>query len=61
MKNEKATGVFFYINIGNFEAFLRNLNLSAYRLFWSRVEIKADLTFQNVNKLNPKGVIKNNI
>ena len=23
-----------YINIGNFEAFLRNLNLSANRLFW---------------------------
>ena len=35
MKNKKKLlGFSFYINIGNFEAFLWNLNLSAKRLFW---------------------------
>ena len=34
-QNEKTNlGFAFYINIGNFEAFLRNLNLSAKHLFW---------------------------
>ena len=33
-KRKKLLGFSFYINIGNFEAFLRNLNLSANRLFW---------------------------
>ena len=33
-KRKKLLGFSFYINIGNFEAFLRNLNLSAKHLFW---------------------------
>ena len=32
-KRKKLFGFSFYINIGNFEAFFRNLNLSANRLF----------------------------
>ena len=34
MKNEKLLGFSFYIDIGNFEAILRNLNFSAKHLFW---------------------------
>ena len=33
-KRKKLLGFSFYINIGKFEAFLWNLNLSANRLFW---------------------------
>ena len=33
-KWKKLLGFSFYINIGNFEGFLRNLNLSAKHLFW---------------------------
>ena len=33
-KRKKQLGFSFYKNIGNFEAFLRNLNLSAEHLFW---------------------------
>ena len=33
-KRKKLLGFSFYINIGNFEAFLRNLNLSTKHLFW---------------------------
>ena len=33
-KRKKLLGFSFYINIGNLEAFLPNLNLSANRLFW---------------------------
>ena len=33
-KRQKLLGFSFYINIGDFEAFLWNLNLSANRLFW---------------------------
>ena len=33
-KRKKLLGFSFYTNIGNFEAFLRNLNLSTKRLFW---------------------------
>ena len=33
-KGKKLLGFSFYINIGNFEAFLRNLNLSEKCLFW---------------------------
>ena len=33
-KRKKLYGFSFYINIGKFKAFLRNLNLSANRLFW---------------------------
>ena len=33
-KRKKLLGFFLYMNIGNFEAFLRNLNLSANCLFW---------------------------
>ena len=33
-KRKKLLGFSFYINIGNFEAFLWNLNLNANRLFW---------------------------
>ena len=36
-KRKKLLGFSFYINIGNFEAFLRNLNLSAKHLFWTCV------------------------
>ena len=34
-KRKKLLGFSFYINIGNFEAFLQNLNLSAKHLFWT--------------------------
>ena len=33
-KRKKLLGFSFYTNIGNFEAFLWNLNLSKNRLFW---------------------------
>ena len=33
-KRKKLLGFSFYINIGNFEAFLPSLNLSTNRLFW---------------------------
>ena len=33
-KRKKLLGFSFYINIWNFEAFLRNLNLSTKNLFW---------------------------
>ena len=33
-KRKKPLGFSFYINIVNFEAFLRNLNLSTNHLFW---------------------------
>ena len=36
-KQKKLLGFSFYINIGNFEGFLRNLNLSAKHLFWTCV------------------------
>ena len=32
-KQKKILGFSFYINIGNFEAFLKNLNLSTKHLF----------------------------
>ena len=38
-KRKKLLGFSFYINIGNFEAFLRNLNLSANHLFWKCASI----------------------
>ena len=34
-KRKKLLGFSFYMNIGNFEAFLWNLNLSAKHLFWT--------------------------
>ena len=33
-KQKKVLGLYFYMNIGNFEAFLRNLNLRENCLFW---------------------------
>ena len=33
-KRKKLLGFSFYMNMGNFEAFLQNLNLSAKSLFW---------------------------
>ena len=33
-KRKKLLGFSFYTNIGNFKAFLWNLNLSANHLFW---------------------------
>ena len=50
-KRKKLLGFSFYINIGNFEAFLRNLNLSANRLFWRCVIV---LTFDNSYGSPPK-------
>ena len=41
-KRKKLLGFSFYINIGNFEAFLRNLNLSAKHLFWRCGIVKCD-------------------
>ena len=38
-KRKKLLGFSFYIDIGYFEAFLRNLNLSAKHLFWRCVVI----------------------
>ena len=40
-KRKKLLGFSFYINIGNFEAFLWNLNLSTNHLFW-----RCDLLWQ---------------
>ena len=37
-KRKKLLGFSFYINIGNFEAFLWNLNLSGNSLFWTHVD-----------------------
>ena len=37
-KRKKLLGFSFYINIGNFVAFLRNLNLSTKHLFWRCAE-----------------------
>ena len=34
-KRKKLLRFSFYINMGNFEAFLQNLNLSAEHLFWT--------------------------
>ena len=42
-KRKKLLGFSFYINIGNFEGFLRNLNLSAKHLFW-RCETSINFT-----------------
>ena len=50
-KRKKLLGFSFYINIGNFEAFLRNLNLSTKHLFWRCV---FELRFVNQNTLNPR-------
>ena len=36
-KRKKLLGFSFYMNVGNFEAFLRNLNFSAKHLFWTCV------------------------
>ena len=36
---KKLLGFSFYINIGNFEAFLPNLNLSVKHLFWRCVQL----------------------
>ena len=38
-KRKKLLWFSFYINIGNFEAFLQNLNLSANRLFLRCVQL----------------------
>ena len=48
-KRKKLLGFSFYINIGNFEAFLWNLNLSANRLFW-----RCEDTFLNVENQSPR-------
>ena len=34
-KRKKLLGFSFYINMGNFEVFLQNLNLSTEHLFWT--------------------------
>ena len=48
-KRKKLLGFPFYINIGNFEAFLWNLNLSENHLFWRcailKYNSKGKLTF----------------
>ena len=45
MKNEKNYVSFsFYVNIGNFEAFLWNLNLSGNHLFWRCAAINCATT-----------------
>ena len=41
-KRKKLHGFSFYINIGNFEALLRNLNLSTNRLFWRCVPVEGE-------------------
>ena len=47
-KQKKLLGFSFYINIGNFEAFLQNLNLSAKHLFWRCEEIQAPNVHTNL-------------
>ena len=44
-KYKELLGFSFYINIGNFEAFLRNLNLSAKHLFWRCVAAQLSQQF----------------
>ena len=44
-KRKKLLGFFLYMNIGNFEAFLRNLNLSTKHLFWRCVNILRPVLF----------------
>ena len=48
-KRKKLLGFSFYINIGNFEAFLWNLNLSTNRLFWRCVYWQLVFTFSIIN------------
>ena len=51
-KRKKLLGFSFYINTGNSEAFLWNLNLSANRLFWrcdAAVCLKMSRIFVEVN------------
>ena len=45
-KRKKLLGFSFYIDIGNFEAFLWNLNLSAKHVFWrcGQLEVPKILT-----------------
>ena len=38
-QKKKILGFSFYIDIGNFEAFLKNLNLSTKHLFWRCVAV----------------------
>ena len=47
-KRKKLLGFSFYINIGNFKAFLRNLNLSTKHLFW-RCALVSKLRRENCN------------
>ena len=44
-KRKKLLRFSFYLNIGNFEVFLRNLNLSTKHLFWTceGIKVKYDL------------------
>ena len=51
-KRKKLLGFSFYINIGNFEAFLWNLNLSAKHLFWRCVPICTNVPYYLFEKEN---------
>ena len=42
-KRKKLLGFSFYMNIGNFEAFLWNLNLSAKHLFWTCLKLARNI------------------
>ena len=61
-KRKKLLGFSFYINIGNFEGFLRNLNLSAKLLFW-RCVLKDKYQIEKGSKIEiqwlPKNFTKN--
>ena len=46
-EKKKLPGFSFYINIGNFEAFLWNLILSANRLFWTCVILISTYLLEN--------------
>ena len=47
-KGKKLLGFSFHINIGNFEGFLWNLNLSAKHLFWRCVRVEV-ITYRKVH------------
>ena len=52
-KRKKLLGFSFYINIGNFEAFIWNLNLSTNCLFW-RCEFSNDWIILLVGKTSER-------
>ena len=56
-KQKKVLGLYFYMNIGNFEAFLRNLNLSTKHLFWRCVRVEV-ITYRKEHTKKTLKIVK---